>query len=585
MTRFWYVFIVSFLITQGELLAQADSTQGTYSFSVTLVDSFSLEPCPFVNIYNHSQQQALLSDLNGHFELSGISLTDSISLQSTGYKSLHFLAERFVFEKQVYLIPEGNPLEEVIVLADDRHLYKWMETVFAEKQETETAKTYIQVETFLNQTQVELVESYYNATVKGSAIESLTYKNGRIALEKSDNTSFLSTETSKAILQLRLNTSNDYLPETPFQYRSKRMRKAFKLTLNATYTSSTGHAIYVISFQPRNPENSSFSGTIWLDTVTKRAEKLTLNAFTTTKHPFLPISSTDSILSVTMEINYVFDAQAEFQRIDFIYFNYQLEYCNRDRDRYEVSTNVVVHPYDYTSTFIPPHFDRKESQLSDYRKIHAFPYNKEFWEEVEHPISQENSEQNEQFFTSQSTILTTDSVNLLNSDPYQRGFFESEYYPWGKRRIVFINTLNDTKTSTTTAQILSEQYELTAQIYLDINVFDGKIDVISATILDPYKTYYKLPLDSMSDCFLNLYLDIVEIERRKFMGKLQLQTVTVDELEMAYQQLNSDIQTKTDLYFKEVAHGSNRRGMEKWNRYVYENLGIDNFFVFKLHPI
>ena len=50
----------------------------------------------------------------------------------------------------MYLIPEGNPLEEVIVLADDRHLYKWMETVFAEKQETETAKTYIQVETFLN---------------------------------------------------------------------------------------------------------------------------------------------------------------------------------------------------------------------------------------------------------------------------------------------------------------------------------------------------------------------------------------------------------------------------------------------------
>jgi len=583
MTRYCCLLGI-FIMGLGTLVAQTDSIELKYTFSGTILDSLTLEPCPFVSIYNHTQQQTILSDYSGHYELSASSLTDSISLQSTGYKSLHFLAAQLVDEQQLYLIPEGNALDEVIVLADDSHLYHWMETVFREKQPERTAKTYLQVETFLNQSQVELVESYYNAQVKGSAIASLSFKNGRIALEKSDNTSFLSTETSKAILQLKLNHSNEYLPETPFQYRAKQMRKAFKLSLNLTYTSSAGHAIYVISFKPLNPDKSGFSGTIWFDTVTKQAEKLTLNAFPANKHPFLPISPTDSILSVNLDINYVFNTLDSYHYIDFIYFNYQLLYSNRDHDRYEVSTYVVVHPYDYTTAFIPPHFEQKGTLLSDYRKIHAFPYNPRFWEKVEHPISLENSEQNEAFFHHQQPLLNTDSINQLIKDPYHRGLFESAYLPWGKRRVVFINTTQKEKTSPTSI-ILSDLYKLTVQVYMDVNVYDGKNEVVTATILDPYNTYYKLPIDSMTNCFLNLYIDIVEIERRKFMQQLELQPLSIEEIEMAYQQLNADIDRKTDAYFKEVAHGSNRLGMEKWNLYVYKQLGIDNFLTFQLHPI
>lgn len=556
----------------------------TFRLHGTIIDSFSRAPCPYVRVYNHAQQQGVLSDFSGNFELQSCHADDSISFTSPGYRRKYLLAEQVRRQSEIVLDPEASAIEEVIVLADDQRLYRWMDELFSGKQPEHTAKTYFQVETFLNRTQIELVEAYYNATVQGSDIKALAYKNGRIALSSSDSVSFLSTETSKAILQLHLDEPNDYLPETPFEYGPKKMRKQFRLTLNKIYRSGKGHPVYIISFEPRNPDPSAFSGTVWFDTVTKTAEKLVLKALPATNHPFVPISPYDSIVSVDLEINYVFRAEDDFNTIDFIYFNYDLLYSNRERGRYEVQTNVVVHPYDYTTTFIPPRFDRQEGNLSDYRKILALPYNTTFWNKVEHPVSQEDAVHNHRFFEEQHIMADPDSA-VPPGNSGNVPFRQYRFHNWSKQRIGIVNTLDSLQPNPAAryAAPRVELYELTAQVYMDVNVFDGKTTVLTATLLDPYHTYYHLPVDSTTNCFLNLYMDIVEIERRKFVAQLDGNNPSPETVAVEYGQLQTAIAEVSGRYFKEVAHGSARRGMEKWNAYVLQELRIDNFGYFRLY--
>jgi hypothetical protein len=565
--------------------AAACAQSGCPSVRGAVIDSLSMEACSYVRIYNPSKQQGVLAEYNGRFEICA-DQTDQLTISSPGYKSrIVSAAALHSGDSLVLLQPEGNVLDEVIILADDRHLYRWMDQVFAQKLPDHTAKTYMEVETFLDGTQVELVEAYYNGTIRGGDVRALAFKNGRMALSRSGNTSFLSTETSKAILQLRLNSGDDNLPDSPFEYSIKKMRKGFKLSLHQTYRSSRGHAVYIISFEPRQPETNAFSGTIWLDTVTKTALKLTLHAKPAGIHPFEPLFPDDHIVAVDLDLTYHFDEQSDEQQLDFIYFNYAMIYRNRDHDQYNVETNVIVHPYSYTSTFVPPYFKGHETRHSDYRRIQAFPYNPVFWNREAHPISGEIRESNEQFFNHRDVVYNSDSLSTFRFNNSEHGFFESPYRFWSPKRIVIVNTLADQQTdkSVYSAQPPARSYQLTARIYVDINFYDGKPHFLTATVLDPYDTFYRLPLDSTTNCFLNLYLDIVETERRKFENVINDPSFPVGQLDAAYAKLQTDVDAITQQFFRDVDHGHARKGMEKWNAYVLLELGIDNFRAFRLY--
>src|SRR6185295_213680 len=120
-------------------------------------------------------------------------------------------------------------------------------------------------------------------------------------------------------------------------------------------------------------------------------------------------------------------------------------------------------------------------------------------------------------------------------------------------------------------------------IFLDINESGNSFSHFSATVFDPFESYYHTEPDSLTDCFMNICFDIYEIERGKLERVLANFTFNKSQIDSLYQQTEKKAEAETQRYFKEVQHGKNFTILKKWNKYVLENLGIDNMKWFGLN--
>lgn len=167
---------------------------------------------------------------------------------------------------------------------------------------------------------------------------------------------------------------------------------------------------------------------------------------------------------------------------------------------------------------------------------------------------------------------------------YRHGLFEHPYKAWSENRIIFKEILEDTLVQTTAPTVIAEKYNLCVQIFVDINRYNDSSHILTTTIFDPYQSYYHLPIDRVTHCFLNIYFDICEIERRKL--AVQLAQIKNDDagLKSTYDAFLINYQNVQNTYLKAVDRGTNRLELEKWNEYVKTELKIDNIAIFQPYP-
>ena len=77
-------------------------------------------------------------------------------------------------------------------------------------------------------------------------------------------------------------------------------------------------------------------------------------------------------------------------------------------------------------------------------------------------------------------------------------------------------------------------------------------------------------------CFINIYFDICKIERIKMQNKLNLKNYTASEIDSIYKETIINMDNITNKYLKEVDLGENEKFFRQWNKYVFDNLSIDN---------
>jgi hypothetical protein len=81
-------------------------------------------------------------------------------------------------------------------------------------------------------------------------------------------------------------------------------------------------------------------------------------------------------------------------------------------------------------------------------------------------------------------------------------------------------------------------------------------------------------------CFINMYFDLMEMERRKLEQRL-LQTVRSEEAFLeAYAFSVAEAEVLSERFFKEVMIGNNQKGMLYWNDLIFKALEIDNLATF-----
>lgn len=86
---------------------------------------------------------------------------------------------------------------------------------------------------------------------------------------------------------------------------------------------------------------------------------------------------------------------------------------------------------------------------------------------------------------------------------------------------------------------------------------------------------------TISKAFVDMYFDMVEIKKRQLETSIQ-GISNIKQITKLYTRANTELIKYSKEYFTETAGGTNKRGMMKWNEYIYKNLRIDNLELFQV---
>jgi hypothetical protein len=573
--RFAGLMVFAVLLGLGGIAQQPGRVGGR------VLDTETGDALPYVKIYNHTLKNGTLTNSEGYFEIASRSLSDSISISFTGYQKFVLALDQDSGFYTVRLVPASKLLRTVDVDGSDD---PWIANLLNEcrkKQsfQPDTAKAYYQLKSFVNGRQVELIECFYNAAVNGYDLGELGLKAGRIALQQHDHRFFASMESSRAITLLTLFGHNDFFPQSPLAYSKKEMRKKFEFFLLNKYNNDGNDTMLVIRFVPREKNGTLFEGRIWLNQDQKHIEKINL-VCNDARHPFIPMFSTDSIKNVDFNITKTFREINGKMMLAQVYFDYHILYNGRDYGYYDVNTNAILYNYDTSNEFLLPGFDFSESTIGDYRKINALPYNSFFWENHNEFALADQQGANKKFY--EDSLSVTNQVFFKPNTYAQHGLLEHPYMHWSENRITFREAIPDTA-GFVKGNFISDQYKLTAKLFLDVNFYNDSLHLLTAAVFDPYESFYYLPIDNKTLCFINIYFDLFEIQRRKLqiVFNTLTQNTPSDLISNYYQQSRNALQFLTSVYLKEVERGNNKPEMLKWNEIVRKELAIDNIGIFQ----
>jgi hypothetical protein len=367
------------------------------------------------------------------------------------------------------------------------------------------------------------------------------------------------------------------------------MKKDFRLELSNTYIDDAGDSVLIIDYHPVDRTGKAFQGTIYVKPERHEILKMTFDCNKCQLSPFSPLFPNDSIANIDFNITKEYKTLNGQQVFSQTHFSYQLDYYSRlhhdgtelaTSTMYRISTDAVLNAFDYDSQFLLPFFVFNKNCTRDYLQINAMPYNEYFWDHQDDFSVYDFHDQNQKFYSA-ADVFT--NKTWYSENPFIKKVYESPFITWSPKRIL----MKDVSGGTSERKVMSpalnaDMYKLDVKIYMDINTYPDTLQVITSTVFDPWGTYYLLPVDSVTNCFLNIYFDICEIERRSFEKKMTKGEFVKDAIIAEYKQMNLNLELMENQYLKEVSRGTNRKALVKWNKYVDEKLGINNMQLFNV---
>ena len=199
--------------------------------------------------------------------------------------------------------------------------------------------------------------------------------------------------------------------------------------------------------------------------------------------------------------------------------------------------------------------------------------------------------QNRAFLETHSLVSRweLDVYKRQDKDHARSSFFESNCAWWSADKRISLKSLPAPEEVARPASFRSQgaaapitQVNLEAQLYLDMDTTDSALRTFSATVLDGFRSYYRLPEEVHTDAFINIFFDLCEMERRKMANRLSEPGLTGPRALTIHGQAVAEMQRTTQQYMKEVKMGADRAALQRWNAVVKEALGIDNMAMFGL---
>lgn len=371
------ILIFSFVICV-QTFGQAKMQE--FTLRTLVYDSLNKQVIPFASLYKKRDLKGTISNHAGEIVLENVRENDTLICSYIGFEKKQFTAVDLLIVDTLFLQKKVHLIDEVTVLADNSILYALINRSGNQKEvASKTAKTYFELSSYHNNSQLEFFQGYYNGNVKGYDVEQLELKNARFALSPINHRLFASTETSKAMYMQRTFKVNNYFPSSPFEFSPKQLRKKYDLHLNSRYKNEDRHTVYVIDFVPRSEFEDYFEGTVWIDSLTAQLLKIELKINNAKTYPFIPMWSDHTLKRVDLAITKTFSGINGNMYVKSIDFNYSLVYSSETDTAFTINTHAILFAYDFSSKFLLPFFDFPNVTNLDYRKIQMLPYNAAFW--------------------------------------------------------------------------------------------------------------------------------------------------------------------------------------------------------------
>lgn len=560
------------------LVRSQDFTDTPFIMKGLVYDSASKVSLPFATVIDLSTNIATITNAEGYFELNIQSTADTIEISYLGYKKRRIETISRTKDYRIGLEANTFNLNTIEVFPKNYGFIYDLILAAKEKQskKIKDAKVYYQLKSFIDGSQIELVENFYNARIQGYDLLSLTLKTGRLGLKKSKDSYFASLESSKPIKMHRLFSESDYFPYSPLEFNKKKMKKNYSLDLEKAYLDENKDSILIVHFFPKKGKLLHFDTRVWINASDTNLIKIELEGKDILKFPLAPIFHEDELSDINLKITKSFEEFNGELFFKHINFNYDFKYKKGYGDSFRVKTEAVLFSYDYDQTFKLPITNLNISKLTDYQKLSAMPYNDFFWNQNDELRLHYEVDSNEIFMQDELTISNLRELNTFTNE--LSAFFNYPIIRWAKNRFS-LKELPQNKSFV----IGQPNYKFKTQLYLDYNEYNDSIDIQTQSIFDVYSSYYRYFINNETVCFMNMYFDLVELERRSLASKINESNKSWGTINRLYSESQLNLKRDLSNYLDEVGLGKNQEEMRQWNDLISKKLKIDNISTFKLY--
>jgi hypothetical protein len=529
---------------------------------------------PYATVFNLNNKNGTAAGLAGNFTLPNNLVGDSIRVSFIGYEDLVFVVSS-MYPKQFTLYPKYNLIDEIVIRAEDDYLYTLISNLRKNKStELINSKTYLFLETSSQDQTIEVLEGYYNGEYQNGICADLKLKKGRIGIKPIGNRYFLSTESSKLFSLHDHFRNNKLLPHNPFEFNKRKLRKKYALELNKVYTEGK-KTFYDISFEPKKNKNSYFSGHIVFDINSNTIQQIEFTIKDSEVQPFIPIGGI-ILKDVNMKINKTFYNIGDKSYVDVINFSYDLKYSDRDQNEVSTSSEVFIKTYNQPDLFNLPHYNFSTCYHKDYRDITLGKYDSIYWQKNNEFRFYEKNEYINEFV--QNNFIENNFIIQELENPQ----LEFNYEIWDPKRIIIKEASSrEIEIKQSTIAFEEDRYNLNVKLFLDITKMGDQYKSELYSTIDPINTYYYFYITDLDQVFINIYFDLMEIEKREL--KKKLSNIDLTDQKRVTQLYNEALDTfnkNAKEYCDDVNRGKDFIQLSKWNNTIYNSLNIDNLELF-----
>ena len=567
------------LFTLAALTVRLDA-QIERTITVQVVDMVSKEPLAFALAYNLRSQASTSSDAQGTLQLPFCQVGDTVIVSYIGYEDYSLIVSQQLTYR-IELSARQNILSEVVITANDDYLYSLISAVKkGRRTPTIESKTYFYLKSEVNDTTTEIIESYYNGTYANHGVEQIELKKGRIGLRPLDQRYYINTESSRLFAMYNLYNHSARMPDNPLSIRRSSLRKNYWLTHVKSFSQDDGEII-VIDFIPKSSAADLFSGRLWINQSSARLVKADLNISNALIYPFIQVAGYD-LRNVNIQITQTFDQVDSEQYVKETSFNYSYNYTSRFDKEVYTSTSAILHSYDFRQKFVLPYFAYEEHAYRDYKDIMAIPYDSVFWDVLAEYRLYDKVPMIDSFMTSYMLRNLAQGINSSHRDG-PMDWFQHSYVLWDEERFTMSEASSEIiGTSQKRHPFDKDRYHLECNLYLDVTPLDTGFSYQLYTTIIPRLSYYHFYMSEIDQVFINMYFDLLEIQRRHLDSKLKaLRIYDKEIIENLYRQSKLNHLKTADQYIADTDRGRNMVGLRKWNKYILDQLAVDNLRLYR----